>query len=65
MGAACQQTSFPIFGSETMGLPAAIIERYPRATYRIPISDEIRCLNLSTAVGIALYESLRCFHPLR
>jgi tRNA (cytidine/uridine-2'-O-)-methyltransferase len=50
---------FLIFGSETKGLPQSIISQYKTATYHIPIRDDIRCLNLSTAVGIALYESLR------
>jgi tRNA (cytidine/uridine-2'-O-)-methyltransferase len=50
---------FLIFGSETGGLPAGIIERYPEATYHIPITKNIRSLNLSTAAAIALYESLR------
>lgn len=50
---------FLIFGSETRGLPEEIQSRYADATYRIPISHQIRSLNLSTAVGIALYESLR------
>jgi tRNA (cytidine/uridine-2'-O-)-methyltransferase len=50
---------FLIFGSETKGLPETIISLYKYATYHIPITDEIRCLNLSTTVGIALYESLR------
>ena len=53
---------FLIFGSETKGLPPDILERFRSTTYHIPITDEIRCLNLSTAVGIALYESLRP-HP--
>jgi tRNA (cytidine/uridine-2'-O-)-methyltransferase len=35
------------------------LERYPSRTFRIPISEQIRSLNLSTAAGIALYESLR------
>lgn len=51
---------FLVFGSEAGGLPDQILARYPRACYRIPISNEIRSLNLSTAAGIALYESLRC-----
>jgi len=55
----CQDRLFLIFGSETKGLPEAIISRYKQATYHIPITSEIRCLNLSTTVGIALYESLR------
>ena len=50
---------FLVFGSETRGLPAAILNRYPGAHYHVPISREIRSLNLSTSVGIALYESLR------
>lgn len=50
---------FLIFGSETRGLPDTVLNRYPDAAYYIPISSKIRSLNLSTAVGIALYESLR------
>jgi tRNA (cytidine/uridine-2'-O-)-methyltransferase len=50
---------FLIFGSETKGLPENILSVYSEATYHIPITKEIRCLNLSTSVGIALYESLR------
>ena len=50
---------FLVFGSEGRGLPDAILARYPQARYRIPVSDSIRSLNLSTAAGIVLYESLR------
>lgn len=55
---------FLLFGSETRGLPAAVLEKYPERTYCIPIKSEIRSLNLSTAVGIALYESLRRYSML-
>jgi tRNA (cytidine/uridine-2'-O-)-methyltransferase len=54
-----QQRLFLVFGSETLGLPEHLLERYRFRTYYIPISKAIRCLNLSTAVGIALYETLR------
>ncbi len=54
---------FLIFGSETGGLPRDILSMYEHATYHIPISQEIRSLNLSNAVGIALYESLRFSKP--
>jgi tRNA (cytidine/uridine-2'-O-)-methyltransferase len=54
---------FLIFGSETRGLPANIINTYSDALYHIPILRDIRSLNLSTAVGIALYESLRSAAP--
>jgi tRNA (cytidine/uridine-2'-O-)-methyltransferase len=50
---------FLIFGAETRGLPGDILRRYPASTYHIPITDRTRSLNLSTAAGIALYESLR------
>ena len=54
---------FLVFGSETQGLPADFLSRFPDAAYHIPITRNIRSLNLSTAVGIALYESLRRTHP--
>ncbi len=54
---------FLIFGSETKGLPEEILKKYARATYYIPITTDIRSLNLSTAAGIALYESLRLVKP--
>jgi len=57
------QRLFLIFGSETRGLPANILKRYPQANYHIPITKNIRSLNLSTAAAIALYESLRSAEP--
>ena len=54
---------FLIFGSEARGLPASILNRYPESTYHIPITKNIRSLNLSTAAGIAIYESLRLAQP--
>lgn len=56
---AASKRLFLIFGSETKGLPEHILSAYSEVTYHIPITEEIRCLNLSTSVGIALYESLR------
>ena len=50
---------FLIFGSETGGLPREVLQAYPDAVYHIPMRRATRSLNLSTAVGIALYESLR------
>lgn len=55
---------FLIFGSETKGLPEAIFQKYPDAVYHIPIAAKTRSLNLSTATGIALYESLRAANPI-
>ncbi len=49
-----------IFGSETAGLPAALRSAYRDRLRSLPMHDDaLRSLNLSTCVGIALYEVLR------
>ena len=49
-----------IFGRESVGLPKEIRERYRDRLLRIPILDpEVRSLNLSTSVGVVLYEVMR------
>ena len=49
-----------VFGKETDGLPAALRKQYPEALRSIPMVDKsLRSLNLSTAVGIVVYEVLR------
>jgi tRNA (cytidine/uridine-2'-O-)-methyltransferase len=50
---------FLIFGSETHGLSDRLLERFAERTVRIPQVESERCLNLSTAAGIGLYEALR------
>ena len=50
---------FLVFGSETRGLPPEILSRFSEYTYYIPMGAQIRSLNLSTSVGIVLYDSLR------
>jgi tRNA (cytidine/uridine-2'-O-)-methyltransferase len=52
-----------IFGRETGGLPPALHDRYHDRFLTMPIvSPRVRSLNLSTSVGIALYEVLRQRH---
>lgn len=50
-----------IFGKETKGLSAEILEKYPENMVRIPMVNEerIRSLNLSNSVAIAVYETIR------
>ena len=48
-----------IFGSETHGIDRSILAAHSDRVVRIPQAPGERCLNLSTAVGIALYEALR------
>jgi tRNA (cytidine/uridine-2'-O-)-methyltransferase len=49
-----------VFGRETGGLPADLHERFRDRFFAMPIlSPRVRSLNLSTSVGIAVYEVLR------
>jgi tRNA (cytidine/uridine-2'-O-)-methyltransferase len=49
-----------VFGRETNGLPAELQDRYRDRLVAMPIlSPRVRSLNLSTSVGIAVYEVLR------
>jgi tRNA (cytidine/uridine-2'-O-)-methyltransferase len=52
--------AYLIFGKETAGLPKDFYEIYKEQMYRIPqVDPSIRSLNLSTSVGIVLYEAVR------
>ncbi len=53
-----ERDDFLVFGSETRGLPPSILARSD-STLRIPQSDNVRSLNLSNSVAIAVYEGLR------
>lgn len=49
-----------VFGKESTGLPQKIRERWRERLVSVPMLDpEIRSLNLSTTVGVALYEARR------
>jgi tRNA (cytidine/uridine-2'-O-)-methyltransferase len=49
-----------VFGRESVGFPKALRDRYRERLVRLPMADpELRSINLSTCVGIALYEVLR------
>lgn len=48
-----------VFGSETTGLSESILTRYAGRVVRIPMRDGVRCLNLSNAVAVGVYEALR------
>ena len=48
-----------VFGRESTGLPDHILDPDDPAALRIPTSEQVRSLNLATAVGIVLYEHLR------
>jgi tRNA (cytidine/uridine-2'-O-)-methyltransferase len=48
-----------LFGPESRGLPASLLESDPEHCVRIPMLADARSLNLATAAGVALYEALR------
>jgi len=54
-----------LFGSETAGLPQALLDRHPEAVHGIPMQTEhVRSLNLSSAVALVVYEALRQLQPI-
>jgi tRNA (cytidine/uridine-2'-O-)-methyltransferase len=48
-----------VFGSESSGLPDALLEMPPNVQLRIPVRSAVRSLNLSNAVAVAAYEAQR------
>ena len=53
-------SDYLVFGRETAGLPAALLEGYRDTTIAIPqFNPQARSLNLANCVAIVLYESLR------
>lgn len=51
--------SYLIFGREDKGLPEKLLYENPDSCVRIPMRNELRSLNLSNSVAIAVYETLR------
>ena len=50
---------FLVFGKETAGLPEELLKANAEFCLRIPMRGGIRCLNLSNAAAVAVYEALR------
>ncbi|MCY2943271.1 MAG: tRNA (cytidine(34)-2'-O)-methyltransferase [Planctomycetota bacterium] len=49
-----------LYGPESRGLPPTFLARHVENSLRIPmVCPEVRSINLSTTVGIGLYEALR------
>lgn len=63
-GPALWETAFAdgdmlVLGSETNGLPFPLRERWRDRTISIPQAAGERCLNVTSAASVALYEALR------
>ncbi|MCC7474747.1 MAG: tRNA (cytidine(34)-2'-O)-methyltransferase [Pirellulales bacterium] len=54
-----------VFGSESSGLPEALLTDHVESLLRIPTRSEVRSLNLSNAVAVASYEALRQWNQTR
>jgi len=64
-GARFERADVLVFGSETRGLPPALLEAHSDRLLSIPMRPEARSLNLSVSAGIAVYEALRQIHAVR
>ena len=51
-----------IFGSETFGLHPPFLEKWPEQFLTIPMKKKSRCLNLSNAAAIVIYEAWKQNH---
>ncbi|WP_258359538.1 tRNA (uridine(34)/cytosine(34)/5-carboxymethylaminomethyluridine(34)-2'-O)-methyltransferase TrmL [Moorella sulfitireducens (nom. illeg.)] len=54
-----QPGDFLVFGPETRGLPASILEAAGDRVLRVPMRPGLRSLNLANTVALVLYEALR------
>jgi len=48
-----------VFGRESQGLPSQLLQNRPERCLRIPTRPEVRSLNLSNCVAVAVYEVAR------
>lgn len=53
-----------VFGSETRGLPAALLEAEAGRTLNYPMREEVRSLNLASTATAVMYEAVRQFGGL-
>jgi tRNA (cytidine/uridine-2'-O-)-methyltransferase len=53
-----------LFGSESRGLPPAILDENPASCLKLPMHNEVRSLNLASTVNTVAYEAIRQFGGL-
>lgn len=59
-----QKGDLLLFGSESRGLPASILEENPAHRLKLPMRDRVRSLNLASTVNTVGYEAVRQFGGL-
>ena len=57
--ASYKEGDFLVFGPESRGLPEDILAQNEENALTIPMFGPVRSINLSTAVGVVVYEALR------
>ena len=55
----CNENIYFIFGKESTGIPKEILKDDIEHCMRIPMTDNVRALNVSNTVAIMVYEALR------
>ena len=53
-----------LFGSESRGLPSAILNELPPNKIKLPMTDLVRSLNLASTMNTVAYEAIRQFGGL-
>lgn len=53
-----------LFGSESRGLPASILQAHPAHNLKLPMSNLVRSLNLASTANTVAYEAVRQFGGL-
>jgi tRNA (cytidine/uridine-2'-O-)-methyltransferase len=53
-----------LFGSETRGLPAAVLDAQQSRNLKLPMRPEVRSLNLASTVNTVVYEAIHQFGDL-
>ena len=59
--ASFQRGDVLVFGRETKGLPAQVVQEH--GAWHIPITGPVRSLNLSNAVAVVAYQALQAVEP--
>ena len=54
-----QDGDYLVFGKESVGIDETLLREHEESVLRIPMLPGIRCLNLSNAVALVVYEALR------
>ena len=54
-----ERNIYLVFGKESTGIPKSILQKDLEHCMRLPMTDNVRSLNLSNTVAIATYEVLR------